>query len=373
MIGRNIVCGSYESMLERACSEADWILECVTEDITVKRQMYGLVDQCRRPDSIISSITSSLPLDSLTEGLSGSFCSHFLSTHFYNPPGKLTACEISGTRRTDPTVVTSMAHFLTTRVRRTVVPVRPTAGFAGNRIAFLLLAYATQLAEERGVELVDLLIGPYTGRVMPPLATIDLVGLDVHVAIIRSLMKHTNHDVHEKLVIPPYVDEMIKMGCLGRKTPRMGGFYKVSESGKCMYIDPITCTYVSAIAPHIRFIEDAKELIHLGMYRKAFRTILDDDGEEANIVKEVLAMYIAYSYALIGEVTEAKYGIRGIDTVMSTGFNWAPPSLMVNMIGGREAAIGLIESQELPVPHQLREGEEVMDHYLNGGKYFLAK
>jgi 3-hydroxyacyl-CoA dehydrogenase len=372
VIDENITCGEYKTMLEKACGEADWIIECVVEDVAVKQQMYKIVDKFRRPDSIVSSITSSIPLAALTKGMSASFNSHFLSTHFYNPPAKMSACEICGTPLTDPAIVTYMADFIKTRLRRTVVPVNPIAGFAGNRIAFLLFAHVTRLVEERGVELVDYLIGPYTGRVMPPLATIDLVGLDVHTAIIKSLMKNTNA-MNDVLSIPPYIDEMIKNGCLGRKTPDRGGFYKVLEGGKRVFIDPASGSYIAAIRPHIRFVEEAKDLVHLGKYKKAFQTILNTHGEEANIVKKFLAMYITYSYTLVGEVSEAKFGIKAINAVMSTGFNWASPSLIVSMIGGKTEAIALIESQQLTVPDQLRDEQEVTDLYHNCGKYFPAK
>ena len=86
-----------------------------------------------------------------------------------------------------------------------------------------------------------------------------------------------------------------------------------------------------------------------------------------------LATYIAYAYMLIGEVTDEKDGISGIDRVMSTGFNWASPSLLVHMLGGREKAIELIESQNLPVPDALRTDATSEQYVFNAGKYFPAK
>ena len=106
------------------------------------------------------------------------------------------ACEICGQSKTYPAVVDFLANFLETRLRRVVIPVKPTAGFLGNRIAFLLFAHITKLAAKHGVEMMDYLIGPYTGRQMPPLATIDLVGLDIHKAIIESLYNNTEDEMH---------------------------------------------------------------------------------------------------------------------------------------------------------------------------------
>lgn len=373
VIAGSIICGDYDTMLAEACGKADWILECVAEDAEVKRALYAQVDQYRRPGSIVSSVTSSLVLEDLPKGCSEDFQRHYLSTHFYNPPGKMSACEICGTSKTDSAVTAFMAEFLEKRLRRAVIPVRPRAGFAGNRIAFLLFARITELAAQHGVEMMDYLIGPYTGRIMPPLATLDLVGLDIHSAIIRSLQDNVSDALHHKFVLPEYVQKMIEAGHLGRKTRDKGGFYKRLESGRNIYVDPATMSYIDAFEPHIQFVETARQFVHIGMYAKAFETILSATGPEAEIVKEILATYIAYSYMLIGEVTETQYGIDGIDRVMTTGYNWAGPSMLVKTLGGKSRAIELLQSQQLPVPDALKCDIACERNVFNVGKYFPAK
>ena len=373
VIAENITCGDYDSLLEEACRKADWILECVAEDISIKQKMYAWVDEYRKGESVVSTVTSSLVLEELPKGRSETFRNHFLSTHFYNPPGKMPACEISGQSHTDPAVIERMADFLARRLRRVVIPVKPSAAFAGNRIAFLLFARIVELAVEYGVEMMDYLIGPYTGRIMSPLATIDLVGLDIHRAIIHSLQTNTNDAMHDKLTIPDYLDTMIQTGCLGRKTRNRGGFYKRLESGQYEFFDPDTRTYIPTFSPHIRFVEKAKNFIHLGMYRQAFETIVKAKGSEAKIVQEILATYISYAYMLVGKVTDETYGITGIDRVMTTGFNWAGPSMTVNMLGGKETAMELLESNGLPAPASLQEDTHSEQYHFNVGKYFPAR
>ncbi len=372
VISKHIICGDYDTLLERACGEADWVLECVAEDMDVKRAMYEQVDRFRRDGSIVSSVTSSLVLESLSEGRSDDFRRHFLSTHFYNPPSRMLACELCGQSRTDPSVTAFMAEFLAKRLRRVVVPVKPTAGFAGNRVAFVLFARITELAAQHGVEMMDYLIGPYTGRIMAPLATLDLVGLDIHAAIIRSLQENVSDAMHDQIVLPAYIEAMIQAGHLGRKSRDKGGFYKRLESGKHIYIDPATLEYVPAFEPHVRFVEQAKEFIHIGRYRQAFEVILAADGTEANIVKEMLATYIAYAYMLIGQVTDADDGIEGMDRVMTAGYNWAGPSMLVQMLGGKERAMELLEAQQLPVPDGLKNDTACERYVFNIGKYFPA-
>ena len=108
------------------------------------------------------------------------------------------------------------------------------------------------------------------------------------------------------------------------------------------------------------------------MYKEAFQTILNAKGTEADIVREIMATYIAYAYMLIGEATDEKYGIGGIDKVMATGFHWACPSLVVHMLGGSEQAAQLIQSAGLAVPQTLRTDTTWQKYYFNAGKYFIA-
>ena len=370
VISRYIECGDYDHMLKNALQEADLIIESITEDLDIKQTIYQKVERYRKPDTIIGTTTSSLPLMALAQGRSESFRSNFLSTHFYNPPGKMLACEITGTDDTDPDVYDFMKTFLEKRLRRMIIEVKNIPGFAGNRIAFVLFNRITSLAEQYGVEMMDYLIGPYTGRLMPPLATIDLVGLDIHKAIIKSLSENTNDQLHNSLVLPAYINEMIDKNLLGRKTKC--GFYKKLESQKYTFLDPSSGDYIPAIEPHIAFVEKAKQLIHLGMYREAFDIVKTDRSPEAQIVKEILCMYISYSYSLVGEVTEPDFGIDGIDKVMSFGFNWAPPSVIVEALGGREVVVQLIDKTGFEVPQDLKSENKPTENLIGAGKYFIA-
>ncbi len=372
VIGNNITCGDYDTMLAEVLGKADLIIESVAEDINIKQQVYEMIDEHRRDDAIIGTTTSSLPLDSLPVARSESFRKHFMSTHFYNPPGKMLACEIASTCDTDKKVYDLIKTFLEKKLRRVVIPTKAVAGFAGNRIAFLLFNRITSLAAEYGVEMMDYLIGPYTGRLMAPLATLDLVGLDIHKAIIDSLNENTNDEMHHSLVLPDYINRMIERNMLGNKTPDNGGFYKKLLSGRYVYLDPETCEYIPAIHPHVAFVEKAKYQIHMGMYREAFETILTAHSREAEIVKDILCVYIAYSYGRIGEVTELDDGIEGIDKVMSYGFNWAAPSHIVEMLGGRDCAMELLDKKGFQIPAGLKDSsnEKMMTGF---GKHFLAR
>jgi len=370
-IAQNIICGDYEHLFKQAITEADWVVEAIAEDAGIKQQLYEKVEKYRKPQTIVSSTTSSLPLSGLVQGRSKDFKSHFLSTHFYNPPGRMSACEVTGIEDTDPKIVDFMKDFLTTKLRRIVIPVRNTVAFAGNRLAFVLFSRITTLTREFGVEMMDYLIGPYTGRLLPPLATLDLVGLDIHKAIINSLNTNTNDEFHSWLAMPGYINTMIQRNLLGNKT--RGGFYKKLESGRFVFLDPVSCDYIPAIEPHVAFVEKAKHFTRMGMYKEAFDAILSAQGKEAEIVKDILCAYVAYSYLLVGEVTDSQMGIEGIDSVMSYGFNWAAPSVIVEVLGGCKQAAKLLAERKLPVSPALTSGLKSQFGIINSGKYFVAK
>ena len=371
LIARNIICGDYEHLLKEAVAQADWVVEAIAEDVSIKQQIYERVEAYRKPQVIVSSTTSSLPLSELVKGRSREFKKNFLSTHFYNPPGRMLACEMTGIEETDPAVVDFMRAFLVNRLRREIIPVKNIPAFAGNRIGFVLFGRITSLAREFGVEMMDYLIGPYTGRLMGPLATLDLVGLDIHKAIIDSLSEHTSDAMHSWLTVPEYINTMLQRKLLGYKTK--GGFYKKLESGKYVFLDPVSCDYIPAIEPHVAFVEKAKHFIRMGMYKEAFDVILSAQGSEAEVVKDILCAYVAYSYSLVGEVTDDRIGIEGIDDVMSYGFNWAAPSVIVDMLGGPQAAAELIAKKGLKVPGTLKAGLKSHFSIINSGKYFVAK
>ena len=71
--------------------------------------------------------------------------------------------------------------------------------------------------------LVDRIVGPYTGRALTPLATIDLVGWDIHRAIVDNVYENTDDEAHETLKLPAYMDKLMEKGVLGNKTGR--GFF----------------------------------------------------------------------------------------------------------------------------------------------------
>jgi 3-hydroxyacyl-CoA dehydrogenase len=207
------------------------------------------------------------------------------------------------------------------------------------------------------------------------LATIDLVGWDVHRAIVENVFDNTSDEAHETLRLPEYMAKLCDAGVLGDKTG--GGFFK-SEDKVRFVLDPATGDYTPEAEvplPALPYIHEVSAAYAEGRYADGMRAFLEADGDEAAIARRVVAGYISYAFHRVGEVTET---LNGIDRIMGTGFNWAPPGVLVDLMG-TVAAVDLIDKAGLPVPSALvqaaRTGEpkRFFSHpQINTGKFFVA-
>jgi 3-hydroxyacyl-CoA dehydrogenase len=369
--------GSYDADLEAAVSGADLIFEALTEDFAVKKDMFDKVDKYRRDDSIVATFTSGLSINSLCEGRSESFRQHFLGLHFFNPPNVIVGTELIAGDETDPDVVDFIDAFSRVRLGREMIRTADTPAFAGNRVGFKVLNQAAQLAEQLGPVLVDRLVGPYTGRAMTPLATIDLVGWDIHRAIVDNVFEKTDDEAHLANRLPGYMDRLMEKGILGNKTGR--GFFYRDDDKKQHVLDPATGDYKpvsEVVLPDLSYIDAVSTLYNEGRYREGMQVFLEAEGHEAGIARKMIAGYISYAFHRVGEVTET---IDGIDRIMGMGFNWAPPSVLVDTMGGAAAAVEMISKAGVPVPANLEEAAKTGEPKrffdnprINIGKFFVA-
>ena len=365
--------GSYED-LDAKLATADLVFEALTEDFALKKQMFDRVEKSRRADSIVATVTSGLSINELAEGRGDSFRRHFLGLHLFNPPNVIVGTELIGGRDTDPAVLDFIEAFSRVRLGREIVRTHDAAAFAGNRVGFKVLNEVAQLAERIGPVLADRLVGPYTGRAMTPLATIDLVGWDIHRAIVDNVYEKTHDEAHETLKLPDYMAKAMQRGVLGNKSG--GGFFK-KEGKASLALDPASGDYrpvAETKLPRLDYIERVAALHAVGRYAEGMQAFLAAEEPEAEIARRVVAGYVSYAFHRVGEVTDT---ITGIDMIMATGFNWAPPSVLVDTMGAR-ASVELIERAGLPVPPALRDAARgparpFFQHpQLNVGKFFVA-
>jgi len=373
-VADRVVCGSYDGDLDAACADADLIFEAVTEKIDLKHRFFERIDKARNPNAIVATVTSGLSINSLAAPRSESFRRHFLGLHFFNPPNVIVGTELIANKETDPAIVAFVEAFAAGPLGRAMVRTHDTPGFAGNRVGFKVLNEVAQLAEEHGPHVMDMVVGRYTGRALAPLATIDLVGWDIHAAIVDNIHALCRADESRAtLAMPEYMGEAMSRGTLGNKSGK--GFF-MREGKQKLVLNPRSNTYSpieEVQVPDVSFIRKVSALHRVGRYRDAMACFASAEGPMAALARKVIAGYIAYAYARVGEVTDT---IDGIDRIMGYGFNWAPPSVLVDLFGG-DVAVRMVKEAGLVVPDALdkaaRQPEpRFADRTVDIGKFFIA-
>ena len=162
---------------------------------------------------------------------------------------------------------------------------------------------------------------------MAPLVTSDFVGLDVHKAIVDNIYENTNDYAHDTYVLPSFVLQLISEGKLGRK--KGAGLYQriKYENGLIRQtVFDINSGFYRDVIPYVfPFADKMKKSIAEGDYTKAFKQLIDNHSQEAEICLSFLLKYIIYSLHAAKEVGD---DIMAADDVMATGFNWCPPLAM---------------------------------------------
>lgn len=379
-VADRISVGSYDADLERVCAEADLIFEALAEDLALKKTFFERVDKVRRPESIVATVSSGLSIAAMAEGRSETFKRNFLGMHLFNPPHVIVGTEVIPHTGTDPALVAASVRLLEERFGRVAIVCDDRPAFAGNRVGFKVLNEVAALAETYGPAFVDYLIGPYTGRAMPPLATIDLVGWDVHKAIVDNVYANTRDEAHAQFKMPKFMDNLIGQGHLGNKTPAKGGFFRRVKDGKqttLFALDPATGHYVESRAHPVQpipFVEEIRALHRVGRYREAMRVFATASGAEADLARRVVFGYVSYALNRVGD-DEVVRQPRDVDLIMGFGFNWAPPTVLVDIVGVAEIRKA-IEKYGLPLPKVLaaaKPGEPMFrEKFVNVGRFFSA-
>src|SRR5579883_3335795 len=240
-----VATGNFENDLPRI-GDCDWILEAVVENLEIKRALFKKVEALRKPDSIVSTNTSGIPLRQISEGFSCDFRRHFLGTHFFNPPRYLHLLEMIPGADTDREIIDFVSNFADKRLGKGVVPCKDTPNFIANRIGSFFGGTIAKIAAEGDytVEEVDAITGPLIG--LPNSASfrlLDIVGLDVWSFVGTNLYHAVPNDPwRDRFLMTDTQQKMIERKWLGDKTGQ--GFYKrVGKDKEIHAIDLKTLEY----------------------------------------------------------------------------------------------------------------------------------
>lgn len=332
------------SMLEKCVEKSDLVFESSAENWEVKKSVTKMIVEAakKNPDACKNTIfctgTSGLSITDLAELFPEEFRKNYMGIHLFNPPYTMTLCEMTPTLYTDRKMFDSAMAYCRDTLYRTVVEVKDSPAFLGNRIGFQFINEALQCAEKYkyngGIDYIDAILGSFTGRTMAPLVTSNFVGLDVHKAIVDNLYENTNDFARETFVMPVFAEKLVEKGYLGRKSG--GGLYKtvLHDSGAKIHqvYDVESGIYRNLIKYTFPFKEEMLERLKEGDYEQAFRILKTNRSPEAELCLKFLLNYVLYSLRaaeLVG------YDIHAADDVMATGFNWCPPLAMMEALGGK--------------------------------------
>ncbi len=336
-------------------AECDWIVEVVVENLQVKQDLLKRIETVRTKGTIVSTNTSGIPLQKMSEGLSADFRQHFLGTHFFNPVRYMKLLEIIPGEETRPDVLEFMADFGERILGKGIVWAKDTPNFVGNRIGVHGMLKAVQLMMEDGLTIpeVDVLFGPAVGRPKTAIFRLcDLVGLDVmgHVAQ-NTYDLVENDEQRDSFVLPDFVTQMIEKGMLGKKVQQ--GFYKteLTPEWKKIYkvINPQTLEYEEFEKPSFPCLAKTRKAQSLP---EKFQIMFEADDKGAQFVWKVIANGLIYAANRIPEISDT---IVEIDNAMKWGFNFEMGPFESWDAIGLTASVERMEREGFDVPAKIKE------------------
>jgi 3-hydroxyacyl-CoA dehydrogenase len=340
-VAKLVTPGNIEDDLAKL-ADVDWICEAIIENVELKRDLYAKLEQNRKKGSIVTSNTSTIPLDLLTQGLPDSFAADFAVTHFFNPPRYMRLFELVKGPKTKPEAIAALRRFGDEKLGKEVVDCKDRPGFIANRIGIYWSTVATALAYDMGltVEEADSIIGKPTGIPKTGIFGLaDLTGIDLGPYVVGSMLKTLPaSDPLPKFYkadhpLNALMQKMIKDGYTGRKGK--GGFYR--NKGK-EALDLQSGEYRPKQRPNLASVKAA---------RKGLRALVEFDDKGGKYAWGVLSRVLSYAADLVPEIVD---DIAAVDVAMKTGYAWKHgPFQQIDQLGTAWFADKL-KAEGLPIP-----------------------
>ncbi len=374
-----ITVGNFEDDFEKI-KDADWIIEVVVERLDIKQQIFEKVENHRKPGSVVSSNTSSIPISQLSQGRSEEFKKHFCGTHFFNPPRYLRLLEIIPIEETQPELVDFFMHFGEINLGKQTVLCKDTPAFIANRIGVMsgLKVFDLTQKYDLTIEEVDTLTGALIGR--PNTGTYrlqDLVGLDTGEKVTQFVVNNVKNDSFfewvGKATETKFMTFLLENNFLGNKTGK--GFYQKTDqkdqNGRTIVnaLDLKTLEYKPSVRPKNPILKEAKAIEKM---QKRMPFLMGKEGKESLFLKDYFTAIFAYAAQRVPEISDQYYPV---DDAMRAGYVWDFGPFEYWDLIGFQNGIDLIEAAGEKIPHWVKQmqnaGAEHFYKYEKGQKKYF--
>lgn len=344
--------------------DCDWIIETILAPQKVREGIYKNVEAVAKKDAIFSSNTSTMQIESLTEGQSADFKRRFVNTHFFNPVRFMHLLEVISNDETAPEIVQTILEFASVRLGKKTVHCKDERGFIANRIGIFAMERARVRALEMDmvIEDVDAIMGQAFG--FPKLGLFKLadeVGLPV--------IEHVRTDLHANLPAgdafqqiftgTQEMEAMLAAGYLGSRDPASkGGYYRKKTGADGQPVldakgkpdkearDLKTGAYRDfQDSPYFKF---EKQIKKYGGFDKFF----ESGDRPAAFAWPVIRDILVYT---LDHAQELAYDLQDVDDAMRAGFNWQyGPFQLLDLFGVNWFA-GRLTHENIAVPPLLEK------------------
>ncbi|MDT0649812.1 3-hydroxyacyl-CoA dehydrogenase/enoyl-CoA hydratase family protein [Autumnicola edwardsiae] len=370
---RRIKTGNLEDDISKV-SEVDWIIEVVVERLDIKQQVFENLEKHRKEGTLITSNTSGIPIQQMSEGRSEDFQKHFCGTHFFNPPRYLRLFEIIPGPKTSQEVLQFLNEYGEKFLGKTSVVAKDTPAFIGNRVGIfsIMSLFHTVKDMDMTIEEVDKLTGPVIGRQKSAtFRTVDVVGLDTLVHVANGLHKGVpNDEAHDLFALPDFIQTMMDNKWLGSKTGQ--GFYKKIKkddgSSEIKSLDLNTLEYRDQKKANFGTLEQTKTIDKV---EDRFEVLINGKDKAGEFYRKNFSALFAYASNRIPEITDEFYKI---DDAMRAGFGWEHGPFQIWNAIGVEKGIEMMKAEGYEpaawVNEMLESGNKSFYTVKNGNTYY---
>ena len=202
----------------------DLIIEAIIENLEIKETLYQTLAAINSPQTILASNTSSLSISAIQKNIL--YPERICGMHFFNPAHVMKLVEVVAGEQTSEGTIRAV-HVICIALKKQPVICKDAPGFIVNRVARHFYLEALNLAYEKKINFADIdLLMENAGFKMGPFKLMDLIGMDINLAVSQSIYKAFNNN--ERFKPSPLQEQKVAAGNLGKKTGK--GFYEYNKT-----------------------------------------------------------------------------------------------------------------------------------------------